>query len=160
MICGEIEPDDDHASSEPPPPPGECTPLYPTDGPPNFPPKSPLVLDVDHSDTIELSALGDTGTYFDLDGDWQAELTAWIEGGDGLLARDVNENGNIDDISELFGTNGGAEDGFAALRELDSNEANQITDADDDWEELVVWVDTNMDARTQDASCIRSTTSA
>lgn len=113
-------------------------------------PKSPLVLDVDHSETVELSALGDTGTYFDLDGDGQAELTAWVTGGDGLLARDLNANGNIDDIAELFGTSGGAEDGFASLRALDTNADNRITGADDDWGDLVVWVDTNMDGRTQD----------
>ena len=140
------------ASDPPSAPPndGVCTPLYPTGEPEGFPPRSPLVLDVDLSGTIKLSALAATGTYFDLDGDGQAELTAWITGGDGLLARDVNENSNIDDITELFGTSGSYADGFAALRALDSNEDNQITDADTDWDDLVVWIDTNMDARSQE----------
>lgn len=37
---------------------------------------------------------------------------------DGLLVRDLNSNGVIDDHSELFGTN--TTDGFIVLRTLDS----------------------------------------
>ena len=134
-----------------PPPPEETSPnpLNSTQQPTGFPPKSPLVLDIDQSEDIELTELGAVGTYFDMDGDGQAELTSWITGGDGLLARDLDENGRIDDISELFGTNGGAEDGFESLRALDSNDDEQITDADDDWDDLSVWVDSNMDGYTQ-----------
>ena len=136
---------------------GHTPPFW--DGTPRFPygnvdphlnpvPKSPLVLDTNFSHSIDLTTLGDTGTYFDLNGDGQAELTAWITDGDGLLARDLNANGNIDDITELFGSE--SEDGFTALRDLDSNSDGKITGADDDWGDLVVWIDENMDALTQD----------
>lgn len=41
------------------------------------------------------------GTHFDFEGDGFAEKTSWIESGDGLLVRDINNNGIIDD-GELF----------------------------------------------------------
>ena len=57
-----------------------------------------------------------------------AEHTAWVQGGDALLARDLNGNGLIDSQGELFGT---ATAGFAALKALDSNNDNliNVTDA-------------------------------
>lgn len=63
---------------------------------------SPLVLDLG-SNGINLTALGDQSIYFDLRGDGQAVLTGWVAPEDGLLVRDVNVNGVIDDIFELFG---------------------------------------------------------
>ncbi len=122
-------------------------PFDPTDPDSNPPPKSPLVLDL-NGDGVSLTTLGESTTYFDLNGDGQAELTAWVKDGDGLLVRDLNENGNIDNITELFGT--GDDDGFSVLRQLDSNNDGKITAEDDDWSSLRVWVDANMDGRTQD----------
>ncbi|MBK8208663.1 MAG: hypothetical protein IPK78_00635 [Rhodospirillales bacterium] len=136
-------------SETPPPPPDLFFPFDLTNKLFGWPPKSPLVLDADLSSTVDLSALGDTTTYFDMDGDGQAELTAWATGGDGFLTRDLNANGRIDDGTELFGTAGGAEDGFAALRALDSDSDGKITDQDAAWGELSVWLDANMDGVTQ-----------
>jgi len=132
----------------PPVPPVDGSfPFLPVDPTSNPPPKSPLVLDTDFSGTIELTTLGDVGTYFDLDADGQAELTAWATGGDGLLARDLNVNGRIDNITELFGSDD--EGGFAILRDLDSNTDGKITSADTDWSDLAVWIDGNTDGITQ-----------
>ncbi|MCC6597672.1 MAG: hypothetical protein IT559_02655 [Alphaproteobacteria bacterium] len=68
---------------------------------------SPLVLDLD-GDGIELTRLGlgnagSSAVYFDLDNDGFEQRTAWVTGGDGLLALDRNGNGIIDNQSELFG---------------------------------------------------------
>lgn len=113
-------------------------------------PKSPLVLDTNFSGSVNLTTLGDTGTYFDLDGNGQAELTAWTKDGDGLLAIDLNGNGEIDNGLELFGTAGGAEDGFAALRPYDTDGDGEITNADAQWSDLLVWIDANMDGYSQE----------
>jgi hypothetical protein len=43
------------------------------------------------------------GVYFDIDNDGFAERVGWVSPQDGQLARDLNGNGKIDDITELFG---------------------------------------------------------
>ena len=63
---------------------------------------TPLVLDLD-GDGVELTAQVDGNVAFDLDGDQFAEWTGWVAPDDGLLAIDLNGNGRIDDVSELFG---------------------------------------------------------
>ena len=64
---------------------------------------SPLVIDMD-GDGIELSALNGAGAaYFDIDNDGFAEASGWVKGGDALLVTDRNNNGKIDNQSELFG---------------------------------------------------------
>jgi hypothetical protein len=55
------------------------------------------------------------------------ELFGWVGKDDGLLVFDKNNNGKIDDGSELFGNNtilsngNKAANGFEALKDLDSN---------------------------------------
>jgi hypothetical protein len=131
---------------------------------------SPLVFDLD-GDGLETTRLGVTGavlngdpasaTYFDLTNDGFAERTGWVTGGDGLLALDRNNNGIIDNQSELFGNGrldgtsgpyGNPEitdtDGFAALKLLDSNGDNKITAADAQFSSLRMWVDADEDGKT------------
>src|SRR5690606_38160593 len=58
--------------------------------------RSPLVLDVDASGTVELASLASAdAVYFDLDNNGYAEAAGWTTGGDGFLALDVNEDGII-----------------------------------------------------------------
>ncbi len=64
---------------------------------------SPLIIDLD-GDGIETTKTGN-GTYFDHDGNDFAESTGWVGKDDGLLVRDINGNGQIDDGTELFGNN-------------------------------------------------------
>jgi Ca2+-binding RTX toxin-like protein len=61
---------------------------------------SPLVIDLD-GDGVQTTT--NAGVYFDVDNDGLRELTGWATPTDGLLALDVNQNGRIDDSSELFG---------------------------------------------------------
>ena len=109
---------------------------------PNFfnPPISPLVLDLD-GDGIELVALSDARAYFDLDGDGFAQRTGWVASDDALLAIDRDNNGRVDDISELFGN--GTVDGFTELRSLDSNGDGVIDASDAQFGELLLWQDRN-----------------
>lgn len=95
----------------------------------------PLLLDLD-GDGIETTTV-EEGVYFDHDLDGVAELSAWVGPDDGILAYDKNNNGVIDDATEIFGdftiTSQGepAGDGFAALADLDSDHNGQIDASDE-----------------------------
>ena len=107
---------------------------------------SPLVLDLTGAG-INLTALSPDSPYFDLTGSGFARKTGRIGAGTGLLCLDRNGNGNIDDITELFGSNGAA-NGFAALSALDANGDGVIDASDPQYANLRVWVD-NGDGVTQ-----------
>jgi Ca2+-binding RTX toxin-like protein len=105
----------------------------------------PLVLDLD-GDGFELTSEGNSRVYFEFDGDGFGERTGWVRGDDGLLARDANTNGAIDDVTELFGNR--TQSGFAALGAFDLN-ADGVIDAQDAvFSELRVWRDADQDGVT------------
>lgn len=106
---------------------------------------SPLVVDLGN-DGINLHALGEYRTYFDLRGDGQSVLTGWVAPEDGLLAL-PGANGVVDDISELFGTR--TTDGFTVLRTHDSNNDGVINASDAVFSNLRIWTDTNSDGVSQ-----------
>ncbi len=105
----------------------------------------PLVLDLD-GDGVETTTPSQGGVHFDLDQDYFAELTGWVEADDGFLVWDQDGNRQIDDSSELFG--GPGRSGFAELRELDDNQDGLIDAQDARFRELEVWRDLNQDGRT------------
>ena len=112
----------------------------------------PLVLDLDGGG-FDLSGISLTGPRFDIDGDGFYERTGWIGAGEGFLARDTNADGEINNISELFGTS--TTSGFTALSELDDvangGNADGMIDANDaGFADLLVWVDANSDGITDD----------
>ncbi len=65
--------------------------------------RSPLVVDLD-GDGIETIGTNNN-IYFDHDNNGFAENTGWVGKDDGLLVRDINGNGQIDNGTELFGNN-------------------------------------------------------
>ncbi|MBR6626348.1 MAG: calcium-binding protein, partial [Lachnospiraceae bacterium] len=113
----------------------------------------PLVLDL-NNDNVFASSVED-GVHFDYEGDGFKEKTAWMTEGDGMLVRDVNENGSIDDGTELFGdrtvmSNGEvAVDGFEALTDLDSNMDGVVNSQDEVFDKLMIWTDSNNDGISQ-----------
>ncbi|MCV6577008.1 MAG: AHH domain-containing protein, partial [Cohaesibacter sp.] len=108
----------------------------------------PLVLDLD-GDGLELTALaGTSGPMFDMDGDHFKEYTGWVSPDDGLLALDVNDNGTIDYIAELFG--GVGQSGFAALSTYDENLDGVIDASDSSFSDLRVWRDLDRDGETDE----------
>ena len=99
----------------------------------------PLVLDLD-GDGVELvNADGWNGVQFDFNGNGIKTATQWVKSDDGLLVWDRNNNGAIDDGSELFGQDTPTKygdpvtDGFSALKTVESMEyKNSIIGAAND----------------------------
>ncbi|MBI5920050.1 MAG: heme utilization protein, partial [Betaproteobacteria bacterium] len=110
---------------------------------------TPMVLDL-NGDGIKTVGVS-SGVQFDLAASGQKLQAGWVAGGDGLLVLDRNKDGAINDGSELFGSatvlpNGQkAEDGYAALRAMDSNGDGVITSDDAGFADLKIWVDGNTD---------------
>ena len=113
---------------------------------------SPIVLDLD-GDGVETKGL-QNGVFFDHDANGFAQQSGWVGRDDGLLAWDRNNDGQINDGRELFGSgtvlqNGSnAANGFAALDDLDDNRDGKIDANDAAWASLRVWKDANGDAHT------------
>ncbi|MBQ9682547.1 MAG: hypothetical protein IJV35_04680 [Neisseriaceae bacterium] len=116
----------------------------------------PLVLDLD-GDGVELvNANGWNGVQFDFNGNGIQTATQWVKADDGLLVWDRNNNGVIDDGSELFGQDTPhrflgepVTDGFTALRTVESHPDGEINAKDHEWKNLKVWRDLNQDGETQ-----------
>ena len=119
---------------------------------------TPLILDLDGDGVETISK--EEGTLFDIDADGDKDKTGWVGADDGLLVRDINKDGIINDASELFGEHtikddgSKAKDGFDALSELDSNNDGVINQEDDAFDELQVWKDLNSDGITNDGELI------
>ena len=109
--------------------------------------QSPLALDLD-GDGVETTTV-ESGVYFDHDDNGFAEKSGWVGKDDGLLVRDVNNNGKIDNGTELFGNNSvlssgeKAANGFEALADLDSNNDGVFNSSDTAWNQVKVWKDAN-----------------
>ena len=116
----------------------------------------PLVLDL-NGDGFNLGLLSTTGTQFDLDSDLYKEPSGWVGSEDGILVRDLNGDGQINDAREMFGS---TSDGFSQLATLDGNHdgvvnaadngladfnGDGVIDANDTFAELQVWQDLNQD---------------
>ncbi len=112
----------------------------------NFPRSwDPLVLDLD-GDGIELIDPGDSVVFFNISGDGVEEKIGWVQPDDALLAMDINNNGQIDDIAELFGND--TISGFDELALLDSNSDGLINVSDVQFNDIQVWQDANSDGHT------------
>ena len=93
----------------------------------------PLVINLD-TDVAELS---DQNFYFDIDADGETDEIAGLSGKSGYLALDKNEDGVINDGSELFGTASG--NGFADLAKYDEDGNGWIDEGDAIWSKLKIW---------------------
>lgn len=117
---------------------------------------SPLTLDLD-GDGIELSHMSDQNVYFDIDNDNFAEKVGWVDADDGQLAMDRNGNGNIDNITELYG-----DDEMPAFEKLalhDTNRDGKISAGDEDYDngKLLIWRDLNQNVYFYNTSFSRFT---
>ena len=109
---------------------------------------SPLVLDL-LDDGFKFTSVDD-GVMFDIDADGKIDKVAWTtrqtKFDNAFLVLDKNNNGQVDNGSELFGDQNGAETGFGELAKYDDNGDKLITKADAIFDKLRLWVDFNKDA--------------
>ncbi|HYO12944.1 MAG TPA: hypothetical protein VE685_07115, partial [Thermoanaerobaculia bacterium] len=121
-------------------------------------PWCPILVDTEN-DGIHLTGLDDP-VWFDIDADGAADLMAWTDRGEGLLALDRNGNGTVDSGAELFGNatplldGTRALNGYEALAELDSwvlggNGDGFIDPADEAFGALWMWTDRSHDGVSQ-----------
>lgn len=93
----------------------------------------PLVINLDGN----LANVSDEKFRFDIDNDGIEEKISRLLEGSGFLAYDKNEDGHINQGSELFGTKSG--DGFAELSEYDQDNNGWIDENDEIFSKLRVW---------------------
>jgi len=85
----------------------------------------------------ELPELSEKRFSFDLDNDGEEDQISQLKAGSGFLALDKNEDGEINQGSELFGTILG--NGFKELAEYDDDNNNWIDENDAIWNKLQIW---------------------
>ena len=109
----------------------------------------PWVLDLD-GDGIETVSYSNTVANFDLfTGEGISASHGWVAPDDALLAIDKNSNGEIDNITELFGS--AQVSGFEALSQHDENGDGVIDEAYAIFRDLLIWNDQNGDRVSQEA---------
>ena len=93
----------------------------------------PLVINLDGN----VDSVSDQTFYFDLDADGTLDEISSLKAGNGFLALDKNDDGMINDGSELFGAMTG--NGFAELAQYDLDGNGWIDEADEIYDKLKVW---------------------
>jgi len=115
----------------------------------------PLVLDL-NGDGIVLLNANDVEVKFSLSHDDFAIKTSWLSADDGFLAWDINQDGVINNLGELFGDNN--QSGYKALSLLDSNNDGIVSQLDTQFSELLIWQDKNSDGISQADELVNLTT--
>jgi hypothetical protein len=95
--------------------------------------KDPLVINFDGS----AAQLTQETFSFDIDADGSEDQIAFVSQGSGFLALDTNNDGQINDGSELFGAQSG--DGFADLSAYDEDSNGWIDEGDAIYTSLRIW---------------------
>ena len=93
----------------------------------------PLVINLDTAS----ANVTDQKFFFDLDCDGEEEEISTLDSGSGYLALDKNNDGIINNGSELFGTKSG--NGFADLALYDIDKNGWIDEADEIFDKLKIW---------------------
>ena len=108
---------------------------------------NPMAIDLD-GDGLETIDINKSQIYFDVDNDGFREQTGWISKNEAILAIDKNENGKIDNQSEMFGST--ETTGFEDLKAIDSNGDGIINSQDADFNKIRLWQDLNENGVTEE----------
>ncbi len=120
---------------------------------------SPIIIDLD-GNGVGTIALQNSNTFFDLDSNHFSENTGWVGKNDALLSLDLNSDGIINNGKELFGNhtkleNGeSAKNGYEALKQYDENKDGKIDIQDSIWNKLLLWKDSDSDAKSEEGELI------
>ena len=93
----------------------------------------PLIINTNN----QTSGISDKKFKFDLDADGKQDEISMTKAGSGFLALDKNDDGKINDGTELFGVKSG--DGFKDLAEYDTDGNGWIDENDEVFDKLKVW---------------------
>lgn len=93
----------------------------------------PLVINLD----TNIAEVSEQKFLFDIDSDGTKDSISQLSKSSGYLALDLNEDGIINDGSELFGTKSG--NGFKDLAKYDSDGDGWIDEDDEIWSKLLIW---------------------
>ncbi|QLI81184.1 hypothetical protein HZU75_06370 [Chitinibacter fontanus] len=118
--------------------------------------KKPIALDL-NGDGLSFTHVDDSNVFFDINGDGWRDRISWLKDGDGFLAFDADGNGKIDRADELsfVGYKSGAQTDLEGLQGFDSNGDGLLSNLDERWSKLGVWVDANQNG-VSDAGEFRS----
>jgi hypothetical protein len=104
-----------------------------------------LVLNLKKDTKIYVHPVNKSSTFFDIKGNGKAKHVSWIYPQMGFLVYDKNENGNIDNITEIFGSKD--KTGFEELSALDINKDRKINSKDKLFSKLQIWQDFNFNGK-------------
>lgn len=93
----------------------------------------PLVINLN----ANIAEVSDQKFFFDIDSDGTKDSISQLSKNSGYLALDINQDGIINDGSELFGTKSG--NGFKDLAKYDSDGDGWIDEDDEIWSKLLIW---------------------
>lgn len=104
----------------------------------------PVVVDLD-GDGIELIGVSDSTIFFDTDGDTLLERIGWVAADDGILAYDINGDGNVNPLEEITFTQylDGAQTDLEGLTFFDTNGDLIFNSEDVEFSSFGIWQDFN-----------------
>lgn len=107
---------------------------------------APIVLDLD-DDGLELTPVAVSKIVTEADSGVLTRL-GWVGPTNGILVTDRNSDGQFGQVSDIsfVGDREGAKTDLEGLAGWDTNSDGIISNADDGWQRLRIWVDRNMDA--------------
>ncbi|GAA5171559.1 hypothetical protein [Viridibacterium curvum] len=107
---------------------------------------SPIAVDL-NGDGLNTLSMSDAFVEFDLLGTGNKVRTGWLNSSDAFLVHDDNGDGKITSVSEMFGSDIRGE-GYAQLARYDSNFDGVINANDNQFYELKIWQDKNINGIT------------
>ncbi|MES2191634.1 MAG: cadherin-like domain-containing protein [Pseudomonadota bacterium] len=108
--------------------------------------KKPVTLDL-NGNGLHYIGIDDSRAYFDINNDGWREHIAWLAPDDGLLVRDIGNDGRIERYDEISFTSYliGAKTDLEGLTAFDSDHDGLLSRLDTRWKEFAVWQDKNSD---------------
>ena len=103
----------------------------------------PIIVDMT-GNGLKLKSLEESKAAFDIDNDGKREKLSWFGFGNGILVYDINNSGLADDISEFsiaHLTGKSARSDLDGLQMLDSNNDGFISEKDNEYSYLLLWLD-------------------